>query len=408
MDNQLDIVEKLNSRGQIIVDAEDLSFSCIIDNELINLLGDWIETGSTFEALVLDQSWWEPEHLRSSLGKQAKVILPPSTNIYANWTEFLDKHQNRKVAPDDFLILADSSRLSSTNKTKKLDHYLKVLSLIEVFSNLAEHYDETTHTFIFLQRSKLELPNVWSESEIDESLDGISSIITILDIKEHKQQILSLFKETIYSFLIHHSMPLRMKTLLNHFGEFSSRLTENYKYFVSEFSFDEVRDEYQEKKREYLQNINTIIDGVHTKFIGIPISIALVALRFSTNSNNVLINNKLILVAIGLYAFTIFLAAMNCKSTLNEISNEASLLFKRLKVRFGEKSDELDSALTPIILRVRFQRRILYFYILSALLTIFYSAAIMIDPDFNFSTISDFIKIFWCYIKTLWQSLGSP
>lgn len=127
--------------------------------------------------------------------------------------------------------------------------------------------------------------------------------------------------------------------LVTHFGEFSSQVIENYDLYVSEFSFDDVRLEYQEKKREYMLKINEVFSSIQTKALGIPISLALVATRLSTSKTDSLTDttNSLLFIAALMYSLMMVLLILNQKHSLKSIETEYKGQIKRLKKEYPDQ-----------------------------------------------------------------------
>ncbi|WP_341665389.1 hypothetical protein, partial [Vibrio sp.] len=209
--------------------------------------------------------------------------------IYSNWIQFFEKTKNKCVVPESFYIISDKSKYIGQTEglTGDLKHYVNTVSLINILLDQADHTDTSNVSnvpnVVMLHKNRLEIPCKYKLEDIQSGLDGITHIYKWIKDEAHKEQRVSIFKTALYDFLKSVQKDRRFEYLLTHFGEFSSQVIENYDLYVSEFSFDDVRLEYQEKKREYMLKINETFSSIQTKALGIPVSLAFVAIRLSTS-----------------------------------------------------------------------------------------------------------------------------
>jgi len=178
-------------------------------------------------------------------------------------------------------------------------------------------------------------------------------------------------KEVLYSLLVNVPERDRLQYLFSHFGEFTKRVNENYQLFVSEFSFDKVRREYEEKKREYLVKLNDVFSSVQSRMIGIPVSLALTALKLSGSVDDLsLTSNLLILMAVLIYSVFIFIMLANQSHTLNSIKDEYTSQMKRMKHHFADQYDKIEDIQRELNKRYTFQKGTMWFFIVLTILLI--------------------------------------
>ncbi|TOB59545.1 hypothetical protein CGK02_21970, partial [Vibrio parahaemolyticus] len=166
------------------------------------------------------------------------------------------------------------------------------------------------------------------------------------------------FKTALYDFLKSVQKERRFEYLITHFGEFSAQVIENYDLYVSEFSFDDVRLEYQEKKRDYMLKINETFSSIQTKALGIPVSLAFVAIRLSTSKTDSLTEatNMLLFVAALVYGVMMWLLIQNQKHSLKSIEIEYKGQINRLKKEYPDHHDKIILEFEDLDKRCRTQR----------------------------------------------------
>ena len=291
--------------------------------------------------------------------------------VYSNWIKFFENTKNKCVAPKSFYIISDKSKYIGQTEglTGDLKHYVNTVSLINILLDQADHTDtanvNNVPNVVMLHKNRLEIPCKYKLEDIQSGLDGITHIYKWINDEAHKEQRVSIFKAALYDFLKSVQKDRRFEYLLTHFGEFSSQVIENYDLYVSEFSFDDVRLEYQEKKREYMLKINETFSSIQTKALGIPVSLAFVAIRLSSSKTSSLTEdtNILLFVAALVYGLMMWLLIQNQKHSLKSIEIEYKGQLNRLKKEYPEHHEKIVSEFSDLDKRHRTQRLQLNFFI---------------------------------------------
>ncbi len=284
--------------------------------------------------------------------------------IYSNWAQFFENSKNKCVIPDSFYIIHDKSKYTGQTDelTGDLKHYINTVSLINILLEQADHTDTVNGSnvpnVVMLHKNRLEIPCKYKLEDIQSGLDGITHISKWIKDKAHKDQRVSIFKTALYDFLKSVQKERRFEYLITHFGEFSAQVIENYDLYVSEFSFDDVRLEYQEKKRDYMLKINETFSSIQTKALGIPVSLAFVAIRLSTSKTDSLTEatNMLLFVAALVYGVMMWLLIQNQKHSLKSIEIEYKGQINRLKKEYPDHHDKIILEFEDLDKRCRTQR----------------------------------------------------
>ena len=265
--------------------------------------------------------------------------------IYESLDDLLAIRSNRYESPDSFYLM-DSGYMFPQDKPEGLvSHYfewLKVVSILIENSDHVDKYSNVISSLVFLHKNRFDLLISYSAADLGEALDGVSIVVDLFDSTEHEKQKSSILKEVLSGMLSEVSKEERLSFLLRSFGEFSKRISENYYYFVSDFSFDEVRLEYEEGKREYLTKLNDVFSAVQTKMLGIPISLALASLKMSALVDDITFwTNFMLLLAVLIYSVMMFMLIRNQRDTLSSIKFEYDSHMSRLQHQFSNQYDEI-------------------------------------------------------------------
>jgi hypothetical protein len=316
------------------VDGEFL-FKFLITDEALKRIDDLTKKGVEVDRFDGDQSY-ERHDLEQLIGKELTAcisrqkITDSGFNIYLDWDDYLSYKKNQLEPKSSFLILEDGNLYPfDKDRASRLKNYLKITKFIRFLDELSEldSLSPGSHKLkvSFVHKVRIDVLIEYTANDLDNDLDGFESLERIFSSVEHKTQRNSLMRETLYLFLYAKKNKERFGCLISKMSEFSTEFMENYSLFVSEFSLEKIRKEYEESKREYFSKINEVIFGIHTRMLGIPAVLVLAAFRFSDKAvAGQVVGNLIIFAAVIVYALMMHYLIKSQKDTLFAIKNEAA------------------------------------------------------------------------------------
>lgn len=379
---KLELINALFEHFDCHQNDDGFEFSFAINQDNLELLQKFINADIDANFSFSNGVYVDFDEIKLRIGSNAKAELSFSSfkvkgiNVYPDWENFLSYKPNIFSAPDNFLILSDHVIYAGESNSSKVNHYLDVCKIIRLLISKADHVQNFTSTIveevIFLHKGKLHMPVVYDKRVLEEKLDGFSIVNALFNDDSHTEQKTSILKEVIYGLLLNIPKSERLRYLLCNFGEFSRRLNENYQLFVSEFSFDDVRKEYEEKKREYFIKLNDVFSSVQTQMLGIPISIAISSVRMTAVLDKVSFFGDLLLsISIIIYSVMMFVFIKNQKHSLKAIKNDYESQMARLKHHYADQYEKIIDIKNDLDSRYQYQNNCLNgFYIITALLFI--------------------------------------
>lgn len=366
-------VLRLHRRFTLQQTQDGFSFSFLVDQNNLDFLESCQQQGLQIEEMMHDNCYFDPSEINQYHSKQVEGHLDPdnvpglNSMVYESWESFLSMRRNITNTPALFLILEDDSVYPTANPTQTLKHYQEVQKFIGMLTDHADHQTDITagipSNLIFLHKNRLEVEMTFTPDALINGLDGVSIIASLLEDPTHSEQKKSILKEVLHSILANIPEQTRLHHLLQHFGEFSKRFNENYQLFVSEFSFDDVRKEYEEKKRDYLLKLNTAFAEVSAKMLGVPIALAMVSFKLSgTIDHSSLWANAMLLLAVIVYITLMIALIKNQKHSLNAIKAEYESHMARLKNQYADQYQKIEGMKSDLDNRYRFQMNTLSFF----------------------------------------------
>ncbi len=370
----LKLVEHLKTR---ICEYSDDGFyyDDIVSEQTIEWIEKCVSLGLADIDVEVEGVAVDSRHLQSKIhwGKKCRVVITTyelrglGLCIYKDWKEFFKSRKNAFKVPDQFYVFRTDDFKVGGDVSSKANHLLQLSSLLNLLISFADYSEEISPgvvtNFVFLHKKRLNINVDICEGDISEALDGITILLSKLNDESHSEQKKSILKEVLSGMVVSIDEGDRLRYLVENFGVFSQRFSENYDFFVSEFSFDDVRLEYEEKKRDYMSKLNDIFSSSLTKMIGVPISLALISFKMSVIVGDVtFFTNLMLFFAVAIYVFMMIILIKNQKHTLTALKLEYTGQMNRLKFSFSEQYDLIEKIVEDLDDRGDFQRECLNWY----------------------------------------------
>lgn len=245
--------------------------------------------------------------------------------------------------------LVDENWKSWHNQEQKqsIHAYLGILDFITLLKNTVANHDSPDELIFFGAQDKLSLPIHYRSNSIEKSpgtiLDALAVINALMDGKEHKKDKGVQLKAILIDILINLDKQDRFSYLIEHINQVASRFTHNHDLFVSGFSFDDKKEKLKSENRKYTAEMNSAINSIHTRIIGIPVGTLGSALLLKTKT---VIDHGLEIIILFSAIFIIIVIAMSLISQfllLIKIRTEYEEKWKRMQTKIPSLVAELES-----------------------------------------------------------------
>ena len=263
-----------------------------------------------------------------------------NTFIGPSWSKLLEYNQNL-TKPPRLIYLHDSNKIidADSNDPK----YNTLHQIAWVLEQLKENADYPTGSdYVFLHHQKVEIPLNCDESILNHSIESLN-LKLILEDEHHKSAKKSLFKSVICEMLGETKKELRFKKLISEFDVFTTRFTLAFHSYVTDYSFDKIRKEFEEKRTEYIQKVNNAFQDISSKLIVMPAPLwlalsqsASIHLSGGVLNHIQLYKNITIIVLIVTVSILLGIMIWGQFKVLNSIKIEYKNLFARLQSEFPE------------------------------------------------------------------------
>ena len=288
--------------------------------------------------------------------------------VYRNLKALIGRGLFLRSAPKSFYLIEEDLIIPPDQPTKQVQNYFDAVAVADLLAQQADHSDRTggTPRLIFLHKVSLSIPIRYAVDDISEHINGLQELKTLLSSEEHKEQKRSIFKGALYNRLNKEKEADRFAHLLDHFQEFAKEFRENYQLFVCEFDFDEVREELEEKKRDYMSRLNATFNDMGAKLLSIPLAFYIAVTKMepysaTTNTFETVVLNTVVELAVVTVSVYILLLLNSHRHTLKATVEEYDSLFSRWlsKLKFSEQREQVHQTVSALEQR---KRRVLWYF----------------------------------------------
>jgi hypothetical protein len=293
--------------------------------------------------------------------------------VYRNLGALIGRGQFLIAPPSNFYLIDEAVIVPRDQGNAAVRNYLRAVAFADLLAQQADHIDHVAGTprLVFLHKVSITVPIVYDETDLAEPIEGLEALQALLASSEHKEQKRSILKAALYDLLATEKEGNRFRRLLGHSKELSQEFRERYQLFVCEFDFDEVREELEEKRSDYLARLNATFNDMGAKLLSIPAAFytALTEMKpfpAAGSAFEAVVFNTVVTVAVITVSVYILMLLNSQRNTLMATSEEYAGLFARWRSRlkFAEQQEQIDKTLKALDQRKR--RLLTYFAITTA------------------------------------------
>lgn len=294
----------------------------------------------------------------------------PSENdaLFAIDMDDLLKAPSRLLSAPHRFYLADIDYLffeGGSSVPELVKGYLDASLFASTLNEISDHSLPLVPKAIFLQGEKLELSLCYSSSDLSE-LKGLKKFIfDFVKAEIHKDQKATIIKCVLIEMLKNNEIDrLTLSCLIRRFSEFLERVNANYQLYVSEFSFEKIKEQVEGEKFEFTLKLNKVFSDIQNQLLAVPIALVLASSQMKPVSGLSLLNMS---IWCGVLIFGVFMSLLvrNQRSTLNAIKLEIDSQWSNIQTKHKFVADRLGTHYCYLRSRQRSQQ---FFLVLISLI----------------------------------------
>ena len=264
--------------------------------------------------------------------------------------------------PEEFTVWEENDALHAG--------YMAACTLLQFLKSKVEVWDTTGQRFFLVDQQAVEIPLTSYSPQQSANLPALLPGITRFLDKDHLDADArwAFFRKASVRLLRDLPQEKRLGILMEHLANVFDRAQQDYTLYLERFSFEDLLKNFDEKRLNFVGDLNQILASIQAALVGVPIGFFLIAEAFKPVG--VWIGQNIVLAVGGLVFFAlIFVLAWNQRKTLQGIKLALNDFEAEQKNKVTEKSERLKALLASTWSQYRSVRRLLY--VVQALLLLF-------------------------------------
>jgi hypothetical protein len=267
--------------------------------------------------------------------------------------------------PKRYYLIEEGFANGDANTPEKIERYRKVLKFIDLLKECADYVDEATGELIFIKGGKFAVPVTFTTNQLASiDLAKVDRLLAHFTDDTHKTQKLAILTNSALSLIEITPVRKRLSTLLLEIAELTAKFSDGYKIFIADFSYDKVRDKFEEAKVENSGKLHKIFSDIQNQLLAIPVATVIVATQMKASSDQpAKIANTALLTGAWIFAILFSILWFNQLRTLRTLESEIKRQEKVLTEDYESIGVMFNDMFNPLYNRIRNQKILLGFII---------------------------------------------
>lgn len=271
----------------------------------------------------------------------------------------LKSPKNRVREPKNYFLIDSKFAKSDANIPLDVQRYHRVLKLIDLFKTAAAYLDADEGTLVFVHGGKFELPIRYTLKDfdvIDES--AIDKLLTFVGEDAFNEKKLGILEGAIREASASYADTDRFQGLLANLPELVEKASHGYRVFISEFSYDKIRDSLEAAKIEYAAKIHKAFTDIQAQILSIPVATVVVAtqMKKATDFGSEFWVNTAVLVGCWVFVLLVGFLVRNQMHTLSVLDDEIKRQKKQTEKNYKDIADQFSNVFIFLQARLHWQR----------------------------------------------------
>jgi hypothetical protein len=308
----------------------------------------------------------DPDNLK--IGQDVKInISAPRTGLGSlarNLSDLLTKGASMSE-PKRYYLIEERFANGDVDIPAPVARYRQLLKFIEVLKECADYVDTSSKELIFLKDGKFSIPVDYTVHQLMlVDLGKLERLLGYFVDDTHKAQKLAILANSVLALTQINSVRKRFGTLLLEVSDLAAKFSDGYKIFIADFSYEKIRDKFEEAKVENSGKLHKIFSDIQNQLLAIPVATVIVATQMKTSGDKAAdIGNTALLIGAWIFAILFLILWFNQIRTLLTLESEIKRQEKVLKNDFESVSVMFEDIFSPLYTRARNQKILLGFMI---------------------------------------------
>jgi hypothetical protein len=295
----------------------------IASQEICDALGACLDNPHEYAVKVIEN------RNAAVVGKTVRVEFGdprPGLGLLAdNVSGLLKAPRNRLNEPKSYFVLDCKFAKTDAEPPLEVQRYRRVLKLIGLLETVAAYLDKDAGKLVFVHGGRFEMPVKYSSKDLaamDET--ATDKLLAFVGDDAFNEKKLGILEGAIRETCQPYAEPDRFQGFLANLPELAEKATHGYRVFISEFSYEKIRDSLETAKVEYAAKIHKAFTDIQTQILTIPVATVVVAtqMKAANNYGYEFWVNTAVLAGVWVFAILVAFLLVNQWFTLTVLDNE--------------------------------------------------------------------------------------
>jgi hypothetical protein len=263
--------------------------------------------------------------------------------------------------PRRYYLIDERFANGDENVPESVERYRKLLKFVDLLKECADYVDAASSELIFIKDGKFSIPVVISANQIAQAdLTKIEKILNHFTDDTHKAQKLAILTNAVLSITQITAIKKRFGTLILEVAELAAKFNDGYKIFIADFSYDKIKDKFEEAKIENSGKLHKIFSDIQNQLLTLPVATVIVATQMKgTGDKTAVMVNAALLIGVWIFAALFSMLWFNQLRTLLTLELEIKRQEKILKEDYESVGTIFNDVFAPLYKRIRNQKILL-------------------------------------------------
>lgn len=272
---------------------------------------------------------------KSERNQTVEYQLPAS--FFLNLEEVLLSCDRRLFSLDRFYLVEGDCYCKYEDEgsyTEQIKNYFVAAKLANALLSIADHQGGigSEKTIIFLGKDKLEFTIDYTIADLSFDIDLSAFTGTYLDSDIHREQKRTIIKTVLFEMFSGRDV-VPILELLCKFNDFVRRIDASYQLYVSEFSFEKVKEQIEKEKLDATTKLNKVFSDIQNQLLAVPAALILAGGQMVQEH---VWSTKNISIWLGVVVMSIFMSMLirNQRNTLQAVTSEIEQQWLQLEGKY--------------------------------------------------------------------------
>lgn len=296
------------------------------------------------------------------------------------------------IADEDF-VFPPSGAASALGPPKSVKYYLSAIKLYQCLSQISDYQTGSSpaKTLGFLSKERLEVTPEYEAKDLHDlkALPEFQS--EFIDSETHQEQKRTIIKTVLIEFFTgEKTVPL--SRLLAQFDDFYEKIKASYQLYVSEFSFQKVKEEIEKERLDATTKLNKVFSDIQNQLLAVPVALVLAGGQMSHAG---VWTSKNILIWFGVLVFSVFMALLlrNQQHTLLAVKQEIDQQWQQISGKYHSVATRFNKSYQQLDDRYHHQERLID--VVDLFVALVLGAATTMLLSFSASWLRQYIPYIW-------------